>query len=82
MWISAFTLLWLTLEVSPARSQGPSLGVRPRNSPETWDMTILLLQEREWGGKDGHISGHVQVPGMAFESGFLALHRKEFESEP
>ena len=37
----AFTSLWLTLEFFPMQSQGPSPGGL-RDSPETWDMTILL----------------------------------------
>ena len=39
----AFTLLWLALELFPARSQGPTLlgPSRPRDSPETWDVTLL-----------------------------------------
>ena len=40
----AFTLLWLALEFFPVQSQGPSLDMaHPRDSPKTWDMTILSL---------------------------------------
>ena len=41
MCITPFTWLWLTPEFSPAPSQRPSLGIHLRNSPKTWDMTIL-----------------------------------------
>ena len=32
--------------------------------------------------EDGHIPGHIRVPGTAAKRGFLALRRKEFKSEP
>ena len=37
----SFTLLWLALEFFPVQSQEPTLGGRPRDSPKTWDVTIL-----------------------------------------
>lgn len=40
---STFTLRWLAFEFFPERHQGPSLdGAHPRDSPETWDLAILL----------------------------------------
>ena len=36
-----FTLLWLALEFFPAWSQELTLGGSPRDSPETWNVTIL-----------------------------------------
>ena len=41
--IKLFTLLWLSLEFFPLRSQKLTLGSRPRVSSETWDVTVLLL---------------------------------------
>ena len=37
----SFTLLWLPLEFFSTRSQEPTFGSLPRDSPETWDMTIF-----------------------------------------
>ena len=37
----SFTSLWLALEFFSIWSQEPTLDSHPRNSPETWDMTIF-----------------------------------------
>ena len=37
----AFTLLWLNLESFLHEAKDPHLAALPRDSPETWHMTIL-----------------------------------------
>ena len=32
--------------------------------------------------EDGHIPGHIRVPGTTAKYGFLSLRRKEFKSKP
>lgn len=36
-----FLFAMLTLEFCPAKSQEPTLGCHPRDSPETWDVTTI-----------------------------------------